>query len=429
MRRCASSSSALSFAVSPACSRRACCASASAARRAARSSRTRVVSSSARRAAASARRASASLSASCCSSAPIRCSACSARRCAAPRRLHRVLALGVEGLGALAQRGQLVHPRLGDLARLVGRGQPRLGRPGRAQGALGLLAGGGDLALALGQRALRRVRDVDRLARLVGGPCGPLAVLARVLLLGRRPLAGPDAFLGERVDGGGAGGLGARRDLRGARGLRRGPPRDGVRLGRAALRVLARGALLGQPPLQRRDVAARVRLADVRGWRRLLGRPGAGAAQRAGGALALGGRRRRRLRGCGQLGDGLQAPAAARGPGQVDDVPAPALQGVGDARRRDDVGRRAERRAPHEALGPGHRRRVLGPGQRREPVDPAPVVEQQQRRGQPLARRCDPAASDPQQHRAGTSGDLLEGLNLEARSHEGREANPASCRL
>jgi hypothetical protein len=55
------------------------------------------------------------------------------------------------------------------------------------------------------------------------------------------------------------------------------------------------------------------------------------------------------------------------------------------------------------------------------------VVEQQQRPRELLARRADPATSDPQQHRAGTSGDLLEGLNLEARSH-GETREPCVAR-
>jgi hypothetical protein len=333
------------------------------------------------------------------------------------RDQRRVRALLVERLGPRAQDRQLGRPRLGDLTRLVDRGQPRLGRPRRARRPLGLLARLGDLALALGQRVARLMGDLDRRARLLGAARRPLAVLPRAFLLGGRALAGPDALLGQRVDRAGPRRLGAPGDLGRALRLGRRLLGDRVRLGRPALRVLARRALLGQPRVQRGDVRRTRQLADVEAGRRRLGRA---AAQQAP-AAALGLRRDgRRL----ELLDGRRdrdAPAAApRRPWQVGDpAPAPGLQGEGDARAADQLGRRAERGTPLGSVRTDQRRDVVGPRQRREAVRSAPVVEQQQRRAEALAGLPEPATSDPQQHRAGTCGDLLEGLNLEARSHGG----------
>ena len=189
-----------------------------------------------------------------------------------PGAQQRLGALVLDRLGALAQLRQLGGARLGDLPRLVDRGQPRLGGTGGAARALGDLLGGGDLALALLQRAARLVGDLDRLARLLGGPRRALAVLAGALLLGGGALAGAHALFGEGVDGAGAGGLGVGGEIGDPRGLVGRLLGDRMRLGRPALGVLAGGALLGQPRVQRGDVGRARELADVERRRWLLGR-------------------------------------------------------------------------------------------------------------------------------------------------------------
>ena len=371
--------------------------------------------------------------------------------------LRRRAGLGGDGADLVARRGPFAlerRPRLGagGLDRLLGAlgGRLRLGARGvavhlrllgllarraqlggRARGALlDLLAGLLERALALALRALQLAARREHLALALGD--GRLELRARLALGGDalvelgardRDLLASQARL---LLGGGAGLLvegdalgellrlavaAAQRGL----GLRAQPGELLARLAGGLLGGAAQAPLGLQAPFERGHRLAALlggALGDLAAAALLDERRGAG---------------RRRGGGRGPLRLGAAAGGLLRAR-QVDDAAA-RLQGEGEMAVGQQRGGRRVGGAPGRRIGTRQRRRVVGPGQRRQAAGAAPVVEQQHRRREALARVRAPVPGDPQQHVV-ARGDALEALDLEfggPAAQDGAESRSASA--